>query len=44
MIELAEDEQAVKELAHSFAEFAGIELVDDWDEGSDEEDEEAAEV
>ncbi len=43
VIELAEDEQAVKELAHSFAEFAGIELVDDWDEGSDEEDEEDAE-
>ncbi len=36
VIELAEDEQAVKELAHSFAEFAGIELVDDWDEGEDE--------
>jgi len=41
VIELAEDEQAVKELAHSFAEFAGIELVDDWDEGTDEADDAA---
>ncbi|MGI8587646.1 MAG: hypothetical protein ACR2M0_08175 [Chloroflexia bacterium] len=31
VIELAEDETAVQELANSFADFAGITLVDDWD-------------
>ena len=41
VIELAEDEKSTQELADSFAELAGIVLVDDWDEG-DEEDGEGA--
>ncbi len=40
IIELAEDEKSTEELAASFAELAGIVLVDDWDEG-DAEDAEA---
>jgi hypothetical protein len=44
VIELAEDEKAVQELATSFAEFAGIELVDDWDAGDDEDDVEDGEA
>lgn len=36
--ELAEDETSTQELAHSFAELAGITLVDDWDGGEDEDD------
>ncbi|HMA33001.1 MAG TPA: hypothetical protein VKY74_00870 [Chloroflexia bacterium] len=32
VIELAEDELAIQELANSFADFAGIQLVDDWDD------------
>jgi hypothetical protein len=36
VIELAEDEKSTQELADSFAELAGIVLVDDWDEGDEE--------
>jgi hypothetical protein len=41
VVELAEDDKSTQEVADSFAELAGIVLVDDWDEG-DEEDGEGA--
>ena len=37
VIEVAEDDTSIEELANSFAELAGIELVDDWDAGEGEE-------
>jgi len=45
VIELAEDETSTQELAASFAELAGIVLVDDWDAGEDgDADEDPAEL
>jgi hypothetical protein len=35
VIEIAEDPQQTRQLADSLAEFAGIELVDDWDDVSE---------
>jgi len=43
VIELAEDEKSTAELAQSFADLAGIVLVDDWDEGEDEDADEGEE-
>jgi hypothetical protein len=41
VIEIAEDDTSTQELGNSFAELAGITLVDDWDPGEDEEGDEA---
>ena len=42
VIEIAEDDTSTQELGNSFAELAGITLVDDWDAGEDEEGDEGA--
>jgi hypothetical protein len=40
VLEIAEDDTATQELGNSFAELAGITLVDDWDAGDEDADDE----